>query len=856
MSTSPAPPASLRFGRFELRPLEHRLLADGEPVPLGGRAFDLLLALVRRPGELLTRNELIEQVWPGRVVEENNLSVQVNTLRKLLGGEWLATVPGRGYRFIAPQEAARPADAAAAGAADLSPRLRTNLPALQPLLIGRSDDLAALGTLIDQHRLVTIVGSGGMGKTRLAQALLHLRASAYAQGVCWVELGGMSAPEALSGAVAAALGLQMPPGDAPGHLARAVSGLRMLLALDNAEHLLDDVALLAQALLDAAPGLCLVVTSQAPLRLAGERVLRLGPLAVPQGVLPAQQAQVFGAVALFCERAVAADHRFVLRDADVPAVIELCRRLDGVALAIELAAARAPVLGVQRLLQGLSDRLRLLNSNRDRHAPSRQQSLRAALDWSVGLLAPAEQQLFRRLAVLAGPASMDLVQQVGSRAPSAARGDAWEVVDALDQLAQRSLVEAQTGEDEGLPRYRLLESPRALAWELLEASGETDAVRLRHAQGVLDEFAANRAALHAGEMGMRDWHRRAENDLGNAREALAWLAAGGLPGLELALASAMLQLVLNDERLILADRCERLIADGAAAGTALDRAAVARAWREISIALANLRPARSLEAGRQALALARQLDTPQGDRHPLYDALCGVAHMVVDDDADEAERLLHEALAIEDPAWSAFRQRPGLRVRASIATARGQAAEALRLYRGLQHADRASGQVSLVTLLNIADAELVLGDAAAAVATGTRLVSMLRDRRDENFKLFARVNLAAAHLALGQTAAARQLLQDAWAAPARPRMQAWCIDFLALLAALEGRAQAAAQLLGAADHRHERGGGQRQINEQRAHERTLGLIGGALDAAALAALRRQGSALGDADVLQLGLATT
>ena len=355
---------------------------------------------------------------------------------------------------------------------------------------------------------------------------------------------------------------------------------------------------------------------------------------------------------------------------------------------------------------------------------------------------------------------------------------------------------------------------------------------------------------------MRDWHRRAENDLGNAREALVWLAAGGLPGLELALASAMLQLVLNDERLVLADRCERLIADSAAAGTALDSATVVRAWREISIALANMRPARSLEAGRQALALARQLDTPQGDRHPLYDALCGVAHMVVDDDADEAERLLHEALAIEDPAWSAFRQRPGLRVRASIATARGRAAEALRLYRGLQHADRASGQVSLVTLLNIADAELVLGDAAAAVATGTRLVSMLRDRRDENFKLFARVNLAAAHLALGQTAAARQLLQDAWAAPARPRMQAWCIDFLALLAALEGRAQAAAQLLGAADHRHERGGGQRQINEQRAHERTLGLIGGALDAAALAALRRQGSALGDADVLQLGLATT
>ena len=509
MSTPAAPPAlpdRLRFGRFELRPQEQRLLADGEPVALGGRAFDLLLALARRPGELLTRNELIEQVWPGRVVEENNLSVQVNALRKVLGGEWLATVPGRGYRFVAPVVPVAPASSPAP-ADEPSPLPQTHLPTLQPLLVGRSDDLAALGTLVDQHRLVTIVGAGGMGKTRLAQALLQMRVAAYPQGVCWIELGSVDAVAGLPAAVAAALGLPGAPGHALAPLARAVAPLQMLLALDNAEHLLDAVAALAQALLDAAPGLRLVVTSQAPLRLAAERVLRLGPLALPQGPLPARQAQAFGALALFCERAAAADHRFVLKDADVPAVIELCRSLDGVALGIELAAARAPSLGIAGLQASLADRLRVLSSNRDRLAPARQQSLRAALKWSVALLAPAEQQLFRRMAVLAGGGTLALVQQVGTADAGAAAGDPWEVVDALDQLVQRSLVELLNDDESGPPRYRLLESPRALALEQLRASGEEPAVRLRHAHGVLAEFDRAQADLQAGRLARRSRRR-------------------------------------------------------------------------------------------------------------------------------------------------------------------------------------------------------------------------------------------------------------------------------------------------------------------------------------------------------------
>ena len=847
---SQALPPRLSFGRFELQPHERRLLVDGEPAALKARAFDVLLALVQRAGQLVTKNQLLETVWRGVVVEEGNLSVHVYSLRKVLGVDVIATIPGRGYRFTAS------VDIAGASAASVTqppattePALRTNLPERLPSLLGRDDDLAALTVLVATHPLVTVVGAGGIGKTRLAQALLHAQRddrTAWPHGVCWVELATGTDAAALPSAVAAAVGVRPGSGEALAGLCRAVAPLQMLLALDNAEHLLEGVAQLVQALLDAAPGVRLIVTSQAPLKVAAERVYRLESLAVPQGPLPAQAARDFGAVALFVERAQAADARFILTDDNAPAVIELCRALDGLALAIELAAARAPMLGVQRLARSMHDRLKLLTTSRDRSAPARQQTLRAALEWSHGFLDERERAVFRRLAVFAGSGSLTMIQQVV--ADPAGELDEWAVLDALEVLVDRSLVAVVPGSNDAEPRYRLLDSPRVYARERLKEAGEEDALRTRHAHGVAAAFEIAYERFFDGSIGVFDWQDQTSLDLDNAREAITWARAQGDTLTGLRIIPAMLRaLPAGAESLTLVDLALPLVT----ADVPLHVQARVL-WAGFSL-YASIDPRRSWLMVERAVEAARALRALQGDEKTLYMALCDYARTAAVLGKQEIARAcLNEARALEHPDWP-----PALLLFGAGAEGviwHSDPDKCLSACRRARDLGRAGGGAPFA-VSNLMDAELAAGNAAEAARLGTQHLAESVHSRQELATIFVRANTLAAWLAMNDCMQARAVAQPGWAKAPHFRMQYTFADYLALLAALEGRPRCAARLVGYADACWAALGVERQLNENAALERAVAQARPPLVEAEFDRLRAEGRALRDDEIAGLAFAT-
>ena len=502
------------FGSFRLVPAQRVLLDDGKPVRLGGRALHILMTLVEHAGETISREQLIAHAWPDTVVDDGALRVHVAALRKALGDgragrRYVANNPGRGYAFVAPvmREHPPPATASPNGAAQ-----GDNLPAPLTRIVGRDDVVAALATQLARRRFLTIVGPGGIGKTTVAVAVAGAVRASFTDGAWFVGLASLSNPELVPSALGAALGIP-PLGASPVQgLAAWLRDKTALIVLDSCEHVVGAAATLAEAMLKAAPGVSILATSREPLRAEGETLHRLAALELPANSvdLSADDALGYSAIELFHERARAAVDGFGVADADVPAVLEICRRLDGIPLALELAAARVGVFGLRDLAAHLDDRFHVLTSGR-RTALPRHQTLGAALDWSYQLLPEEERAALSRLSVFVGNFTLEAATAV-------ADPGSFEIVGKIANLVGKSLVSADPRGE--VPQYHLLDTTRLYAFEKLKSSGQLQQVARRHAEYYLAVFA--NAEAESESRSQPEWLAIYGLHLDNVRAALDW----------------------------------------------------------------------------------------------------------------------------------------------------------------------------------------------------------------------------------------------------------------------------------------------------------------------------------------------
>jgi predicted ATPase/DNA-binding winged helix-turn-helix (wHTH) protein len=448
---------SLRFGRFSLWPDERLLLLNSAPIRIGARAFDILIALVATPNELMTKKELIARAWPGTFVDEINLRVTIAALRKALGDSnhrMIRTDPGRGYVFT-PQVTV-----------GIKPRRsdRVSLPPQRHVaddeagIIGRRAFIDGVAIQLQCKRLITIAGPGGIGKTTVATACAELLAGSFSDGARFVDLSTVTDPASVAVVIANAVGTETCTERAAGGVVRLLRDRELLLIIDNCEHVIEKATELVEAILMAAPGMRILTTSREALRTNGELVRVLPPLPSPPPApgLTALAALSYSAVQLFVERALAAQSGFSFTDRQAPMVAEICRRLDGVPLAIELAAAQAGLFGLAWLVSHLDNRLRLPNYGR-RTAIARHQTLTAMLDWSYELLSERERVM---LHYLADSASEFTLAEAIAMAQGTRMG-ATEVIASVGGLVAKSMLTSNC--NGSMPRFRVPETTRLYA---------------------------------------------------------------------------------------------------------------------------------------------------------------------------------------------------------------------------------------------------------------------------------------------------------------------------------------------------------------------------------------------------------
>jgi predicted ATPase/DNA-binding winged helix-turn-helix (wHTH) protein len=820
----------LRFGRFELLPVERQLLDSGRPVALGSRAFDVLWTLLQHRDRMLPKAELLDAVWPGLVVEEANLSVQVATLRKALGAAAIATIPGRGYRFALPVKEGGPALPTAAAVLDSEHNL--SVPA--EAMLGRDDDLDAAVQSLRVHRLVSVVGGGGVGKTRLAQAVAHAELASHPDGVWWTDLAAVAQPELIAPAIARAARLPLSPADgersAVQLLARLLARRRTLLVLDNCEHLGADVAAVVRTLLEQAPGLRCLTTSQEPLRLAAEQVLPLQPLAVPPAGAPPAQLLASPAVQLLLRRAQAVDPRFRIDDAGLAAAAEICRRVDGNALAIEMAAARAPLLGLHAVHEQLARRLDFWHLTR-RDALPRQQTLRATLDWSWSLLDTRQQVLLRRLSVFAGSFDLQVARQLAHLGPADGAADEAAALDALAGLVEKSLLQKESLQR---PRYRLADTTRLYAAEQLHAAGEVEAATLGHGR------ALAALALHAQQQALPEDELLARHGPDYDDIAAAFERARERGDAETAAATVRLLRQLDQMRGMLWPSYARVEAAHALLSHAPALAQARLASFIVSCTWVVVAHTPRIDTARRAVSLWREL----GDARELHHALARLASTCAGlGHHDEADVALQEAVAIEHADWP-----PQVRAvrhyhAGCAAFERGDA----RAYQAQMLQAKAlfeqAGAPRLAALATdfLASAALMAGEVERAIDLAHECVAAVQALHQPAYLGTALCTLCDALMMAGDLPGARAAARRAWPLLERNGLLRLLLDELALLAALGGEAADGARLLGQADAQHRGADAARSRDEQRIADRAAALIDSALGPEAAACLREEGS---------------
>ncbi|HEX6794746.1 MAG TPA: tetratricopeptide repeat protein [Casimicrobiaceae bacterium] len=739
------------IGPLRLDPEARVLTLAGAAVPLGARGVAVLTVLVSHANEYVQRAEIMDLAWPGLVVEEANLAVQISAIRRALasvpGGDgWVETLARRGYRFVGPVVEIKGSPTAD----DAAERVRSNLPQLLQSFVGRGRELAEIKRQLPEIRLLTLTGTGGIGKTRLAlQAAAEVQ-HAYRDGVWFVDLAPLVEPALVPGALAQALSVKESPGRSSIQtLCDYLRPLEIMVVLDNCEHVLDACARLAETLLRESAGLTLIATSREPLRIGAEHTYALGPLPLPDPQGDAQSIAQSDSVRLYVDRARQHRPGFDLRDQRARAVAQICVRLDGIPLALELAAARMAVLPVEQIVRLLDQRFRLLASG-SRSALPRHQTLRALLDWSYELLNEAERQLFARLSVFAGGWTLAAAEVVGA-ADVIAKDD---VVYLLIALVEKSLVVADDNGD----RYRMLETVREYAREKLVTKQAANAVRERHRDFFLAMAVDAEPNLAGPEQA--SWLQRLEDEHDNFRSALEYCLmarSGTNAGLRFCGALHWFW-IMRGYRSEGRDWCKRVLSIDGIHTPVPERAMALQAAGILAFHLGDFPAARAYHE--ESLAIARALSDHQG----IARATISLSNLRLrQGDVAVARTLCEEALALSRSLQDPWLTQQSLNGLGNVAGSMGDHLGAKSFYEeSLAIARARADRVRIAILLNnLGYVTFQEGEYSAARALFEESLAIRRELEDSGGIAYALSGLAEVALQQRDYSAAGAFSRDA-----------------------------------------------------------------------------------------------